>query len=60
MTTQPAHHRDGVCFLVIVCRLHDEGLRVIEPLLLAGVGVVVIDDLPDPRHVTAPRGLGSI
>ncbi|MCW2787642.1 MAG: Calcium-gated potassium channel mthK [Marmoricola sp.] len=36
---------------VIVCGLHDEGLRVVEQLHLAGVAVLVVDDVPDPRLV---------
>jgi Trk K+ transport system NAD-binding subunit len=34
---------------VIVCGLHEEGLRTVEQLHLAGVQVVVIDDRPAPR-----------
>ncbi|HEX4190818.1 MAG TPA: NAD-binding protein [Marmoricola sp.] len=36
---------------VIVCGLHDEGLRVVEQLQSAGVPVVVVDDAPNPRLV---------
>ena len=36
---------------VIVCGLHDVSLRTLEQLYLAGIGVVVIDDEPDPRLV---------
>ena len=34
---------------VIVCGLHDVGLRVVEQLHAAGEQIVVIDDDPDPR-----------
>ncbi|MCW2749236.1 MAG: Calcium-gated potassium channel mthK [Aeromicrobium sp.] len=42
---------------VIVCGLHDEGLRVVEQLDLAGVPVVVVDDVPDQRLLPALAGL---
>ena len=38
---------------VIVCGLHDVSLRTIEQLHLAGIGVVVIDDSPEPGLVSA-------
>ena len=38
---------------VIVCGLHEIALRTVEQLHLAGIGVVVIDDEPDPKLVTA-------
>lgn len=34
---------------MIVCGLHEEGLRAVEQLHLAGVRVVVVDDHPTPR-----------
>lgn len=37
---------------VIVCGLHDEGLRIVEQLRQAGVFAVMIDADPDPRLVT--------
>ncbi|MCW2799122.1 MAG: Calcium-gated potassium channel mthK [Aeromicrobium sp.] len=43
---------------VIVCGLHDEGLRIVEQLDLAGVAVVVVDDLPDARLLPALAALG--
>lgn len=43
---------------VIICGLHDEGLRVVEQLQLAGVGVVVVDDEPDSRLVNTLGELG--
>ncbi len=43
---------------VVVCGLHDEGLRVVEQLVGAGVGVVVVDDQPDPRLTRSLDGLG--
>lgn len=46
----PPLHRTGH---VIVCGLHDEGLRTVEQLHFAGVPVVVADDRPDPRYVRA-------
>ncbi|MBZ5734684.1 NAD-binding protein [Nocardioides sp. TRM66260-LWL] len=44
--------------LVLVCGLHDEGLRVVEQLHAAGVAVVVVDDVPEPRLVPALERLG--
>ena len=43
---------------VIVCGLHDEGLRVVEQLDLAGVPVVVVDDDPDVRLLSSLANLG--
>jgi Trk K+ transport system NAD-binding subunit len=43
---------------VLVCGLHDLGLRIIEQLHLAGVPVVVLDDHPDPRLVRVVDGWG--
>lgn len=43
---------------VVVCGLHDEGLRVVEQLHRAGVPVVMVDDAPDPRLVPALEALG--
>ena len=43
---------------VVVCGLHDEGLRVVEQLCATGVQVVVVDEAPDPRLVGALAGLG--
>ncbi len=34
---------------VVVCGLHDDGLRMVEQLHLAGVPAIVVDDAPDPR-----------
>ncbi|MCW2497700.1 NAD-binding protein [Jatrophihabitans sp.] len=34
---------------VIVCGLHDVGMRVVEQLHTAGETVIVVDDSPDPR-----------
>jgi Trk K+ transport system NAD-binding subunit len=45
---------------VIVCGLHDEGLRIVEQLHGAGVRVVVVDDRPDPRLVSALDALGVV
>ena len=36
---------------IIVCGLHDVGLRIVEQLHAAGEQVVVVDDSPDPRHL---------
>ena len=41
VTGRPGH--------VIVCGLHDVGMRVVEQLHAAGERVVVVDDDPDPR-----------
>ena len=38
---------------VVVCGLHDEGLRVLEQLRAAGVRAVAVDDEPDPRLLAA-------
>ena len=43
---------------VIVCGLHDDGLRMVEQLHLAGIPVIVVDDLPDPRLPTVLADLG--
>ena len=34
---------------VVVCGLHDDGLRLVEQLQLAGVPAIVVDDQPDVR-----------
>lgn len=34
---------------VVVCGLHDDGLRMVEQLHFAGVPAIVVDDNPDPR-----------
>ncbi len=44
---------------VVVCGLHDEGLRIVEQLHSAGVDVVVVDDEPDPRLLRALEALGA-
>jgi Trk K+ transport system NAD-binding subunit len=43
---------------VVVCGLHDEGLRTIEQLHLAGVRVVAVDAAPDQRLVRPLAALG--
>jgi Trk K+ transport system NAD-binding subunit len=43
---------------VIVCGLHDIGLRTVEQLHLAGARVVVLDDTGDERFVRLTRGWG--
>ncbi|MCZ4497742.1 MAG: Calcium-gated potassium channel mthK [Marmoricola sp.] len=43
---------------VIVCGLHDEGVRVVEQLHRAGVAVIVVDDVPDIRLVRRLDDLG--
>lgn len=43
---------------VVVCGLHDEGLRVVEQLQLAGARAVVVDHEPDHRLVGALEALG--
>lgn len=43
---------------VVVCGLHDEGLRVVEQLHATGVRVVVVDEAPDDRLVGALADLG--
>jgi Trk K+ transport system NAD-binding subunit len=40
---------------VIVCGLHNVALRTVEQLSLAGIGVVVVGDEPDPRLVAILR-----
>lgn len=55
MTSTPPSRWSGH---VIVCGLHDEGLRVVEQLVATGVRVVVVDDLPDPRLVRSLDQLG--
>ena len=43
---------------VIVCGLHDVGLRIVEQLQLAGESVIVVDDDPDPRLLRIVADLG--
>jgi Trk K+ transport system NAD-binding subunit len=43
---------------VIVCGLHEVGLRAIEQLHLAGAAVVVLDEEPDERFVRVVRDWG--
>ncbi|CAN5423800.1 hypothetical protein BH09ACT12_BH09ACT12_37150 [soil metagenome] len=43
---------------VIVCGLHDEGLRIVEQLQLAGAAAVVVDHDPTPRLVAVLERLG--
>ncbi|CAN5441257.1 hypothetical protein BH11ACT8_BH11ACT8_24940 [soil metagenome] len=43
---------------VIVCGLHDEGLRIVEQLQLAGTAAVVVDHEPTPRLVAVLERLG--
>ena len=56
----PAPERDvsGWTGHVVVCGLHTVALRAVEQLYLAGVGVVVIDEDPDPRLVSAVEAWG--
>ncbi|WP_370246736.1 NAD-binding protein [Nocardioides sp.] len=44
--------------LVIVCGLHDEGLRTVEQLHAAGARVVMVDEEPDQRLVPRLVELG--
>jgi Trk K+ transport system NAD-binding subunit len=43
---------------VVVCGLHDDGLRMVEQLSLAGVPTLVVDDDPAPRLPPLLRELG--
>jgi Trk K+ transport system NAD-binding subunit len=43
---------------IIVCGLDDVGLRTVEQLYHAGVRVVVVEDIADPRLVRVVRGWG--
>lgn len=43
---------------VIVCGLHDEGVRVVQQLHAAGVEVVVVDAHPDPRLIPLLTEIG--
>lgn len=43
---------------VLVCGLHDEGLRLVEQLTHLGLDAVVVDDQPDPRLVRSLTALG--
>jgi Trk K+ transport system NAD-binding subunit len=43
---------------IIVCGLDDVGLRTVEQLYHAGVHVVVVEDIADPRLVRVVRGWG--
>ena len=42
---------EGLTGHVIVCGLHDVGLRIVEQLHAAGERVVVVDDDPDQRRL---------
>lgn len=44
---------------VIVCGLHDVGLRIVEQLRAAGEDVVVVDDTPEPRLLRICTELGA-
>jgi Trk K+ transport system NAD-binding subunit len=58
-TTGPHHAAvEGLSGHVIVCGLHDVGLRVVEQLHAAGEQVVVVDDDPDPRLLRVIAGWG--
>ncbi len=48
MDQSPARHWEGH---VIVCGLQGVGLRMVEQLHQAGVAVVVVDEVPEPRLV---------
>jgi Trk K+ transport system NAD-binding subunit len=43
---------------VIVCGLHDVGMRVVEQLHTAGEAVIVVDDAPDQRLLRTIDGWG--
>ena len=43
---------------VIVCGLHEVGLRIVEQLSQSGVPAVVVDDSPDPRMEPILAGWG--
>ena len=43
---------------VVVCGLHDDGLRLVEQLELAGVPSIVVDDQPDVRLTPLLATLG--
>lgn len=47
---------------VIVCGLHDVGLRIVEQLHAAGETVVVVDDDPNPRlaRIVADLGIAHV
>ena len=51
MADEPPISADRAADHVIVCGLRGLGLRIAELLVAAGVGVVVLDDDPDPRLV---------
>ena len=42
---------------MIVCGLHDEGLRIVEQLTLAGIPTIVVDDEPRARLVSSLNSL---
>ncbi len=45
---------------IIVCGLHDVGMRVIEQLRIAGEDVVVLDDQPERRLIRICAELGAV
>jgi Trk K+ transport system NAD-binding subunit len=45
---------------VIVCGLHDVGMRVVEQLRIGGEQVIVVDDDPDPRLLRMCVEFGAV
>ncbi len=45
---------------VIICGLHNLGMRIFDQLHAAGVPAVIVDDTPDPRFVRRVRRMGAI
>lgn len=50
MVPDGSSHRGHLRLTCVTCGLHDEGLRVVEQLVGAGVGVVVVDVVVDDRR----------
>src|SRR4051794_13435977 len=58
MTQSQLENLKKVSGHVIVCGLHNTGYRILEQLLTVNVGVVVIDNNPDPRFAEMAQQKG--
>lgn len=58
MTPTQLKNLENMAGHVIVCGLHNTGYRILEQLLSANVGVVVIDNTPDPRFAEMAQHKG--
>ncbi|NWJ95842.1 MAG: NAD-binding protein [Chloroflexi bacterium] len=58
MTEAQLQNLEQMSSHVIVCGLRNTGYRIVEQLLLANVGVVIIDNAPDPRFAEIAQHKG--